>query len=160
MAFIVSRPGRRSEIRESVTTPEGPRSRTLATFDALTESALAHASARASTPVDVQGIKAQARRSGISVELKPVERAARTLAAELAQGAAISPALRAILADLLHDATPVPVSDAAKSAAQWVDATPRERGEALHDLLLLADALPQPRAKRPPAFPALHSTAF
>ena len=159
MAFIVSRAGRRSEIRESVTTPAGPRSRTLATFDALSSGVLDHASTRASAALDIEALKAEARRSSIPVELPVAERAARTLATQLSQGAAIPPALRAVLAELLHDAAPAGVSDAARAAAGWADASPRERGEALHDLLLLADALPQPRLTRPPLHPPLHSAA-
>lgn len=51
------------------------------------------------------------------------------------------------------------VSDAARAAGAWAAATPAERGVALCDLLLLADALPAPRAGRTDRFPRIDSRA-
>ncbi len=47
------------------------------------------------------------------------------------------------------------VSDAARSVSEWVGATPAERGAALEDLLLLADALPLRRRADTIDFPRL-----
>jgi hypothetical protein len=73
--------------------------------------------------------------------------------------------LRHILLDLLRDGfreggEPSPASEAAHSVAEWMAATPAERGEALVDLLLLADALPSDgRTGKPLQFPRLDSTS-
>jgi hypothetical protein len=48
-------------------------------------------------------------------------------------------------------------SDSARSAAGWIAATSRQRGEALRDLLLLADRLPRGRAAERPRFPRIES---
>jgi len=47
------------------------------------------------------------------------------------------------------------VSDSARSVSQWVGTSPAERGAALEDLLLLADALPLRRRADTMAFPGL-----
>ena len=61
---------------------------------------------------------------------------------------------RLLLAELGGD--PDGVSDGARAAAGWIGATLGERGEALRDLLLLADKLPAQR--RPgPRFPRIGS---
>ncbi len=48
-------------------------------------------------------------------------------------------------------------SDSASSAAEWIAASSRQRGEALRDLLLLADRLPRGRATEQPRFPRIES---
>ncbi len=50
------------------------------------------------------------------------------------------------------------VSDSARSASEWVGTTPAERGAALEDLLLLADALPLRRRPDTIGFPGLKAT--
>jgi hypothetical protein len=167
MAFIVAAPRGTFEIRESHSTPAGPRSRTLATFKELDGEALEKASARAANALDFEQLRRMARRAGASVAPSPVDRAARDLVAELAQGRNPSPLLRRLLADTIEgnggesagQAPPQPLSDAARSAAAWLTATPRRRGEALHDLLLLADALPDRLRERAPGFPRLESAS-
>jgi hypothetical protein len=49
------------------------------------------------------------------------------------------------------------VSDAARSVGEWVGASAKERGDALADLLLLADALPLRRRPETIGFPRLRS---
>lgn len=49
------------------------------------------------------------------------------------------------------------VSDTARSASEWAGASARQRGEALEDLLLLADALPLRRRPEKIGFPPLAS---
>lgn len=160
MAFVTRKGPTRWELRESFGTARGPRSRTLASFSRLTDDVLRHAGERAGEALDAAQVRAGARRAGAPVQLPPAEQAARTLAAELARGAELPPVLRAVLLSALQDsAEQFPVSDAARAAAAWADADPRERADTLHDLLLLADALPAPRRPLQPAFPRLHSAA-
>lgn len=146
MAFVVPNRRGKFEIRESRSTADGPRSRTLATFGELTDEVLERAQERASAPLDPEALRAGARRAGASVAPASVDRAARDLIAELGRGAEIAPGLRAVLVDLLAEhETPRSASDAPHSIAEWAAATPEERGRALENLLLLADALPHGR---------------
>lgn len=49
-------------------------------------------------------------------------------------------------------------ADPARAVAEWMAATPAERGKTLEDLLLLADALPHgARQGKPLLFPRLES---
>jgi hypothetical protein len=165
MAFIV--PTRRGgfEIRESQSTPKGPRSRTLATFRELTDEVIEKARARSAKPPGAEELREAAKRAGAPEAPEPIERAARELITELGKGRHLDPTLRHLLIDLLRrggaDGTEAPpVSDAARGVAEWMASTPRERGEALFDLLLLADALPhRGRRGKPLEFPRLDSTA-
>ncbi|HXY94624.1 MAG TPA: hypothetical protein VEP49_19335 [Acidimicrobiia bacterium] len=148
MAFVVARPGGRFEVRESRATPDGPRARTLATFTTLDDAALAHVIERAEKPVDVRLLVHAARRAGapVTVGASPADAAARALLAELRAGHRPSAPLAAALAAAVEPE--VEVSDAVRSAAAWSGATLEERGDALRDLLLLADRLPVPRRRR------------
>ncbi len=163
MAFVVPARGGRFEIRESRSTPDGPRSRTLASFTELTADVLAKAAEKAERGLDFGDLRRSARRAGAPVAAPPVERAARELIAELAKGRRPSPSLRRILLELLQrgcaeGAEPSPENDAARGAAMWMAADAAERGRALFDLLLLADAVPAPtRRRRPLRFPKLES---
>jgi hypothetical protein len=164
MTFIVpTKPGR-FEIRESANTAKGPRSRTLASFRELDDSVIAKARARAAGAPDPSDLRNAARRVGAPVARTPVDRAARELIAELAKGRRPEPALCQMLADLLRNgfregANPSPANEAARSVAEWMAASPAERGKALVDLLLLADALPSGgRRGKPLHFPRLDST--
>ncbi len=98
-------------------------------------------------PVDVHALVHAARRAGaaVSVGVSPVDIAARALLAELRAGNHPSPALAAALSDAV--VPEVEVSDSVRAAAAWSGATLEERGEALRDLLLLADRLPVPRRR-------------
>ena len=60
MAYVVTRPKGRFEIRESVHTPKGPRARSLASFTLLTEEVLARAGNRATRPFDADAVRAAA----------------------------------------------------------------------------------------------------
>lgn len=165
MAYVAPAKGGRFEIRESHSTPKGPRSRTLASFRELDDSVIAKAREKASKAPDAAALRRAARRAGAPVALKPVDRAARELIAELAKGRRPTPPLRAMLLDLLRHghregADPSAAKEAARSVAEWMAATPEQRGGALVDLLLLADALPSGgRRGKPLRFPRLDSTA-
>jgi hypothetical protein len=92
-----------------------------------------------------------------------VDRAARDLLGKLAKGQRPDPMLRRLLLDALANENRADrpgdpgatVSDSARSASEWVGATPAERGAALEDLLLLADALPLRRRADTIGFPGL-----
>jgi hypothetical protein len=102
-----------------------------------------------------------ARRVGAPVAAAPADRSARELIAELAKGREVEPKLRRLLIDALGGGWAGPASspDAARSAAEWMAATPKQRGKALEELLLLADALPSGgRRGKPLRFPRLRST--
>ena len=148
MAFVVARPGGRFEVRESRATPSGPRARTLATFGVLDDAVVAHVIERAESPIDVQHLVHAARRAGapVTVGASPADAAARALLAEIRAGHRPSPALAAALSEAVEPS--VEVSDSIRAAAAWSGATPEERGDALRDLLLLADRLPVPARRQ------------
>ncbi|MGB7587825.1 MAG: hypothetical protein WBM00_03875 [Solirubrobacterales bacterium] len=158
MAFIVAKSGR-FEIRESRSTPNGPRSRTLANFTELTDEAIERAREKASKPFDVDRLRDAARRAGAPVAARPADRAARDLIGELARGREVDPKLRHLLIDALAGWTgPTARPDTVRSAAEWVGVPLEQRGAALMDLLLLADALPSGGRKgKPLHFPRLDS---
>jgi hypothetical protein len=67
MAYVVARAHGRFEIRESLHTPDGPRARSLAGFDVLSDIVLAKAAGRAQRPFDAEAVLASGRRAGASV---------------------------------------------------------------------------------------------
>jgi hypothetical protein len=69
MAFVVARPGGRFEIRESLHTAKGPRSRTLASFSVLTDDIMAAAAQRAQRPFDAATVIRSGRRAGARIQL-------------------------------------------------------------------------------------------
>jgi hypothetical protein len=145
------------ELRESVSTPAGPRSRTLASFRALTPDAIERARARSSKPVDAADVRRAAVRAGAPVPPSDADRAAGELLAALSHGRVPRASLRTLLADALGVPGQNAPSDSARAAASWVATSARERGEALRDLLLLADRLPPPRTSDRPSFPRVAS---
>jgi hypothetical protein len=157
MAYVVQTRSGGWEIRESRSTDAGPRSRTLATFSLLDDDALQLAISRATGEVDANELREAALRAGAPFAESPSDEAARDLLAELSGGRRPRRALRRLLADALRSDA-VEVSDAARSAAPWVAATPAQRAQALHDLLLLADALPARGRDDRPRFPRLRSS--
>jgi hypothetical protein len=69
MAYVVARRGGRFEIRESLHTAEGPRSRTLAGFSVLTDDVLSAAARRAQRPFDSDAVLRSGRRAGARVQV-------------------------------------------------------------------------------------------
>jgi hypothetical protein len=67
MAYVVARRNGRFEIRESLHTPHGPRARSLAGFEVLTDEVLAKAAGRATRPFDENAVIASGRRAGAPV---------------------------------------------------------------------------------------------
>jgi hypothetical protein len=135
MAYVVARPKRRFEIRESLHTPDGPRARSLAGFEVLTDAVLAKAAGRAQRPFDVGAVLASGRRAGAPVTVG-------------AGGEA--------------DDTRGRFVEASRRMARALQRPPVIRpvdpGAALIDLLGFADAVTRNQPPRPPApleFPVL-----
>lgn len=164
MTFVVPTKSGRFEIRESTHTPSGPRSRTLTSFRELDAAAIEKAREKAGKTVDADALRRAARRAGAPVARPVADRAARELIAELAKGRPLDPPLRHMLLDLLRSgfedgSVDSPRQEAEHAVAEWMAASPQERGRALVDLLLLADALPhRGRKGEPLRFPRLDST--
>ena len=156
MACITSRKNGRWELRESVSTERGPRSRTLASFRELTPQVLAHARARADHPLTEAEVVRAARRAGAPIAPDPVGERAAGLLADLVSGRRPRPALARLLRSALGEGGESP-SHAELAVARWIGASAEERGETLRDLLLLADRLPAPRRRRP-RFPRIASS--
>jgi hypothetical protein len=69
MAYVVARRKGRFEIRESLHTANGPRSRTLAGFSVLTDDVLSAAARRAQRPFDSDAVLRSGRRAGARVQV-------------------------------------------------------------------------------------------
>jgi len=138
MAYIVRRPRRCFEVRESTLTRKGPRSRTLAAFTLLSGDVIAHARSRSADPPDADALRRLAVRAGTPVAAARPDGAALALIAELASGRSVAPGLRRALLARLQGA-----SD--DDSLRWATATDEQRGQALHDLLELADRIPRRR---------------
>ncbi|HEX3693249.1 MAG TPA: hypothetical protein VHU13_07885 [Solirubrobacteraceae bacterium] len=69
MAYVVARKGGRFEIRESLHTAGGPRSRTLAGFRVLSDQTLAAAAQRAQRPFDRDAVIRSGRRAGARIQV-------------------------------------------------------------------------------------------
>lgn len=146
MAYLARRPAGRFDIRESVTTPDGPRSHTLASFrGALTPEVLDEAQRRASKPFDSVRLEARALELGVPVTERREHRAARDLLAALHSGAPIDPLLASLLKQMLDGLPAVPVPPLLREVAEWVGADDAMRGAALRDLLRLSDRIVRSR---------------
>lgn len=151
MAFVAANRQGGFEARESHNTPDGPRSRTLATFRELDAATIEKIVERASRPTSREELVRAALRVGAPVAAAPVDEAARATLRSIARGERPSPKLRRLLLDALSD-------DDLASAAEWLGTSAQERGEALRDVLLLADAIPVRRRPKKIGFPRLTST--
>ena len=161
MAYVVATRRGRYEVRESVRTPAGPRSRTLASFRELDSEVVEKVRARAQRPPTGEEVQEAALRVGAPVASPPVDDAARRTLRLLSRGESLQPQLKRLLLDALgqgtNGASGPPVSDAARAAEQWIDTPPEERGRALRELLELADALPVAARGEEIGFPRLRS---
>ena len=63
MAYVVTRPNGRFEIRESIHTPKGPRARSLANFATFSDKVLERARRRATRPFDKEAVRAAVQRA-------------------------------------------------------------------------------------------------
>lgn len=148
VASLQRRGDGRIEIRESVTTPRGPRSRTLAVFrGSLTPDVLERAAARARRPLDPAALRARAGELGIPVTARREDRAAREFLEVLRQGRPVDPALIALIRQALARLpTVVSVPEALAEVAEWLGSSPAQRGEALRGLLRVSDRITRSRA--------------
>jgi hypothetical protein len=150
MAFVTINRNGTFEVRESRSTPEGPRSRTLASFRELDEATIRKVIDRAEKAPTREELIAAVLRAGAPLAPAPVEAAARALLRSLARGEALSSRNRRLLLDALNGES--------MQAAEWLDVPPAERGEAGRDLLLLVDATPLRRRPDKSSFPRIDST--
>ncbi len=135
LASIILRKDGRAEIRESYSTPRGPRSRTLAVFRELTDRDLEKAQRRASRPFDRARIMARAGALGVPRFGESASRAARALLSELQADRPLAPSLVTALRDALahHPARELPASIG--PLQRWLGASEEERGEALRECM-------------------------
>jgi hypothetical protein len=149
MAFVTTARRGAFEVRESRSTPTGPRSRTLATFRELDAPTIEKVLERAESPPTRQELVRAALRAGATVSVPPADAAARELLRSLARGEGLDPKLRRLLTDAL--------AGEGRSAEEWLGTTLVERGDALKDLLLLVDAVPIRARPKAITFPRLDS---
>lgn len=164
MAYLVRRGPGRVEIRESVATPRGPRSRTLASFAGpLTPAVLARAAARATRPFDAGALVRRARADGIAVAQRSREPEARALLARLRRGDPVDPVMAGLLRRALEGVEAAEPPEALAEVAEWVGAGAAERGAALRDLLdtygTIAASRPPRRARPRERFPRFASVS-
>src|SRR5438552_1625397 len=95
MAYVVRRPRGSWEIRESVATERGPRSRTLASFRKYTPAVVSRAVRAASRPTTAEDVYSALVRAG--AVSSAADEAARALLAEVAAGRMPAPGLRGLL---------------------------------------------------------------
>jgi len=147
----------RYEIRESVSTPAGPRARSLATFRVLTDAVIAQAAGRAQRSFDAEKIRVRAAALGAPSRQHAAAGTASALVAQLRAGEKLPPALAVQLRGLLPRPTTA-LPDSLESAVDWIGVDDAARGRALRDLLDVASRIPtRPRAAKL-SFPRLSST--
>lgn len=161
MATVVKRADGRFEIRESVVTPRGPRSRTLAIGRTLTEGTLGHAASRATRSFDRAQVLERARNLGMPVVLDDTSTLARELLGRLTAGASPPPILTRLLRDALREDAAEEVPDSVGPVAEWIGVSAEHRGVVLRELLRTADRIlrsrSQPPQRRPLSFPRIDS---
>jgi hypothetical protein len=164
MAYVVARPDHRPdgrgttryEIRESVSTPAGPRARTLATFRVLDARVIADAAGRAQRSFDAEKIRARAAALGAPRRSHEAAASAVALLAQLRHGESLPPTLAAELRRALPRKK-TEVVDSLESVAEWVGVDDAARGRALRDLLDVASRIPSRPRPRTLSFPRLSS---
>jgi hypothetical protein len=161
MAYLARRPSGTVQIRESVRTADGPRSRTLASFAGpLDDRILDRAARRATRPFDRDELVARAREMGLGFASAAAV-AARQLLARLPRTRGLDPMLVGLLREGLAELEGTPVTDDLREAAEWVGRPDDERGATLRDLLRLGDAIVQSRSVTPPPreldYPQIHT---
>jgi hypothetical protein len=150
MTYIVATKGDSFEVRESRATPDGPRSRTLATFRELDPATIERVVERAAKAPTREALIEAALRAGAPLASAPIEAAARALLRSLARGEVLSSRNRRLVLDALNGES--------RQAAEWLDTPLAERAAALRDLLGLGDAIPIRRRPDKSSFPRIDST--
>lgn len=165
MAYVVATKPGRFEVRESISTPEGPRSRTLAGFRELTAEVVTRVQDKAEKPPTASDLTRLALRAGAPVRGSELDRVAGETLRRIAGGEQPDPKLRRLLIDALSTSGSIykssdpkgAVSDAARAASQWMGISAEDRAAALRDLLELADAVPIRLRRHEIGFPRLKS---
>jgi hypothetical protein len=165
MAYVVATKPGRYEVRESATTPKGPRSRTLASFRELDAATVEKVQSQAEKPPTAAELTRSALRAGAPVRGSELNEAASETLRRIAAGEQPDPKLRRLLLDALshpdlsgrRSKPKGTVSDAARAASQWVGVSSEDRADALRELLELADALPIKPRPHAIGFPRLRS---
>jgi hypothetical protein len=165
MAYVVATKPGRYEVRESVATPRGPRSRTLVSFRELTTETIERVREKAEKPPTAEELTRLALRAGAPVRGSELDHAASETLRRIADGELPDPKLRRLLIDALSQPEPggrqpgskKGISDAARAATRWVGVSSEERADALRQLLELADALPIRLRPHEIGFPRLRS---
>lgn len=157
MPYLYVRKSGRVEIREALSTPQGPRSRTLASFRGpLTDEHLERADAAATRPLDRDALRARASELGIPVARASADADAHALIARLRAGARLDPVLATVLRERLAERA-APIPDDLEDVVEWIGAGERERGRALGDILGLYDTIARSREAvrepEPPRYP-------
>ena len=165
VAFVVQTQPGRFEVRESHSTPKGPRSRTLASFLELTDEVIEKVQAQADKPPTAAELTHLALKAGAPVRGSELDKAARETLRRIANGESPDPMLRRLLVDALSNEgrgnrpadSKTFISDAARAATRWIGVGAEDRASALRELLELADALPVRRRPHEIGFPRLKS---
>lgn len=162
MAYLVRRSPTRIEIRESRSTPRGPRSRVLASFRrVLTRDVVDRAAARATRPFDSDALVRRARTLGIPVRERSREPEARALLSRLRRGDPLDPVLAASLRRALERLPDAPIPESLAEVSEWLGASAAQRGAALRELLDLygrvAGSRPPRRRRERARFPRFSS---
>lgn len=146
MTYLYVRKNGRAEIREAHSTPRGPRSRTLASFQgALTDQHLDRAQSASVGTFDRDALRRRARELGVPIARSTADSHARALIARLRSGAGLDPVLVGVLREQLQGVEASPVPDALSDVIEWVGASEHERGRALRDVLRLYDTIARSR---------------
>jgi len=165
MAYVVATKPGRYEVRESKSTPKGPRSHTLVSFRELTAETIEKVREKSERPPTAEELTRLALRAGAPVRGSELDRAASETLRRIAGGEQPDPKLRRLLIDALSEPASgkqapearSAISDAARAATQWVGVSSEERASALRELLELADALPIRLRPHEIGFPRLRS---
>ena len=161
MAYLVRQASGTVQIRESVRTDRGPRSRMLASFrGALNDLALDQAARKALRPLDREDVIAKAQTMGIGWTLS-TSVAARQLVKRLRRRPSLDPVLVGLLRKSLSDMMETELADDLDEAADWVGTSDEERGATLRGLLRLSDAIVRSRdalsPRRAEPYPLINS---
>jgi hypothetical protein len=164
MAYVVATKPGRYEVRESVSTPKGPRSRTLVGFRELTAETIERVRDKSEKPPTGEELTRLALRAGAPIRGSELDSAVSETLRRLASGEQPDPKLRSLLIDALSQepedqqaASRKVISDAARAATQWIGVSSEDRANALRELLELSDALPIRLRPHEIGFPRLRS---
>src|SRR3982750_3030835 len=103
MAYVVATKPGRFEVRESASTPDGPRSRTLASFRELTAEVVEKVQARSAKPPTAEELTRSALKAGAPVRGPELDEAAKQALRLMAGGERPNPMLRRLLLDALSN---------------------------------------------------------